>query len=265
VLVIDTHCHVSQDWYEPVESLLFQMDRYGVASAVLVQIQGQFDNDYQFSCVESYPGRFAVVVFVDATLPDALQQLERLAGRGAQAVRLRADVRSPGADPLAIWRKANDLGMSVSCAGTPEMFAAPGFSEVVEALPGLPIVIEHLGGLSVSKTSATDGIAQKVFELARHPNVYMKIPGFGEFCRRNMPVTTPFPFDYAGLWLLHQAYEAFGPARLMWGSDYPPVSGREGYANALRFPLAELASKPETERAMIFGGVAAKLYGLDGY
>ena len=77
-----------------------------------------------------------------------------------------------------------------------------------------------------------------------------------------MPVTTPFPFNREGLSILTMAYEAFGPERLMWGSDYPPVSGREGYANALRLTLAEFEAKPEEERRAIFGGVAMRLYGL---
>jgi len=43
-------------------------------------------------------------VLVDHTRPDALAQLARLAEQGAAGVRFRADVRSPGDDPLAIWR-----------------------------------------------------------------------------------------------------------------------------------------------------------------
>ena len=35
--------------------------------------------------------------------------------------------------------------------------------------------------------------------------------------------------------------EAFGPRRIMWGSDYPPVSSREGYLNSLRTPQEYLA------------------------
>jgi L-fuconolactonase len=34
---------------------------------------------------------------------------------------------------------------------------------------------------------------------------------------------------------------AFGPSRLMWGGDFPPVAGREGYRNALHWTLEHLA------------------------
>ena len=48
----------------------------------------------------------------------------------------------------------------------------------------------------------------------------------------------------------------------MWGSDYPPVSMREGYGNALRFTQARLRDKSDEEQALIFGGVAARLFGF---
>jgi L-fuconolactonase len=56
------------------------------------------------------------------------------------------------------------------------------------------------------------------------------------------------------------AYEAFGPGRMMWGSDYPPVSGREGYRNALQLTMERLQSKSEGDRRLIFGEVALKVF-----
>ena len=262
--IVDTHCHTSPYWYEPVESLIAQMDRNGVAKAVLVQLAGQYDNSYQFECERRYPGRFASVVLVDARRPNAPQQLEQLAAQGARGVRLPADTRSSGADPLALWRIAAELGLPVSCSGSSEQFAADSFADVIEAFPSLPVIIEHLGGLKATSGEMPPApLMQKIFSLARSPNVYIKIHGLGEICRRNMPVTTPFPFDPAGVSILHMAYDAFGPERMMWGSDYPPVSGREGYANALRLPMEEFASKPEEACRLIFGGVAAKVFGLN--
>ena len=56
--------------------------------------------------------------------------------------------------------------------------------------------------------------------------------------------------------------QAFGPARLMWGSDFPPVSTREGYDNALRVPLEYFADLSADEREAVFGGAARALWGL---
>lgn len=263
MLIVDTHCHASPHWYEPVESLLAQMDRHGVDKAVLVQLNGQYNNAYQFECVGRYPDRLASVVLVDVAQADAPDQLARLAEQGAQGVRLRADLRSPGDDPLAIWRKAHELGMSVSCSGGAELFAGQDFADLAAALPDLPIIIEHLASLKARVGELPPAeLCDPIFDLARFPNLYMKIHGLGEICARNMPITEPFPFDRTGVELLRRAYAAFGAERLMWGSDFPPVSGREGYANALQLSMAELSDCSPEEHALIFGGVAARVYGL---
>jgi L-fuconolactonase len=48
---------------------------------------------------------------------------------------------------------------------------------------------------------------------------------------------------------------------MMWGSDYPPVSAREGYRNALRLTLDQFASKSKEDRELIFGRVALSVFG----
>ena len=78
MLVVDSHCHVSSSWYEPVESLIYQMNANGVDHAVLVQMQGQNDNSYQFECLRRYPGKFASVVAVDTQGANAIRDLESL-------------------------------------------------------------------------------------------------------------------------------------------------------------------------------------------
>jgi L-fuconolactonase len=260
--IVDTHCHTTPMWYEPVESLLFQMDRNNVERAVLIQINGHFDNGYQFDAVQRYPDRLASVVLIDTQRSDAADELARCAERGACGVRLTPEARSPGDDPLAVWRKADELGFAVSCAGNPALFASPAFASLVETLPDVPIVIEHLAGMKASDPPATAALHEDIYALARYPNLTMKIHGLGEFLDRNMPVTDPFPFDSSGLPILHRAYETFGPDRLMWGSDFPPVSGREGYANALRFTMEQFAGKPDAEQEAMFGGTARRVFGL---
>ena len=262
--IIDTHCHVSRVWYEPVESLLFQMDRNKVERAWLIQIGGEFDNSYQAECVARYPDRLASFVLVDAKRPDAPDTLAGLAAQGAVGVRLGATTRSPGDDPLAIWRKADELGLVVSCQSSAEAAASAEFAALIEALPNLPIVIEHLGGVKhANNPQPPYALAQQVFTLARFPNTSMKIHGLGEFAQRQMPVTSntfvePIPP------FLQMVYEAWGPSRMMWGSDFPPVSGREGYTLALQRAMAEFAEKSEEEVEQIFGGAARGLWEKTG-
>jgi len=266
VPIVDSHCHVSDCWYEPVETLLFQMDASGVEKSILIQMMGQYDNGYQAACVRRYPDRLASVVLVDTERADALEQLERERERGAAGVRLRPTTRSAGDDPFAIWRAAERLGLSVSCGGTGPEFAAPSFAEVVESVPKLKIVIEHLGSVSRPDDGVGHAVRRRVFGLARYPNTYIKVPGLGELCRRAMPVpaspdgSAAFPFDEPIPPTLEAAYGAFGAGRMMWGNDYPPVSGREGYRNALRLTMQALAGKSDEERSLIFGQVALTVF-----
>ena len=53
-----------------------------------------------------------------------------------------------------------------------------------------------------------------------------------------------------------------GRGRLMWGSDFPPVSFREGYGSALRLTTEEYSSLSDGERDLIFGGVAKMVFGF---
>jgi L-fuconolactonase len=261
--IVDTHCHAALGWYEPIELLLEQMDRNDVAHAVLIQINGQADNRYQSECCRRYPDRLISVVIVDHTRPDAVATLERLVAEGARGVRLRPSHRSPGDDPLALWRAAERLGIAVSCGGGAADFAAADFAALFEALPTLPIIIEHLGSVNHPTGDAGEEERRRgVFGLSRYPNAFMKIHGLGEFCRRAMPVKEPFPFEEPIPPLLDEVYAAFGPERMMWGSDYPPVSGREGYRNALRLTMDQFSARSEADRAAIFGGTARRVFRL---
>lgn len=261
--IVDTHCHASPYWYEPVEVLLEQMQRSGVEKAALIQIIGWYDNAYPLECKRRFPGKFSVVAVVDTDQPDAPQTLESWAAQGVEGVRLRPDTRSPGADPLAIWRKAAELGAPVSCVGAIGQYAAPEFEALIRELPHLNIIIEHLGGVG---GLFGDGDAappheryRQVLALAQYPNVYMKVPGLGEISRRAMPVRAPFPFETPPSFI-EMAVDAFGANRLMWGSDFPPSAAREGYANTLRLPMERLAYLSPEDRAWIFGQTAESLW-----
>jgi len=175
-------------------------------------------------------------------------------------VRLRPWSRSPGADPLAIWRTAERRRLPVSCLGTADEFGAPEFARLVESVPGLTIVLEHLAGIGSASAEPDADALERLLALARYPELYVKIPGLGEFCQRAMPVGEPFPFARPIPPLLPRFYEAFGPDRLMWGSDYPPVAGREGYRNALSLVMAQFDAYPLAARRAIFGETALSVF-----
>ncbi len=260
--IVDTHCHACLSWYEPAEMLVRQMDANGVRFACLVQIKGQYDNGYQADVVRRYPGRFVSVVHLDAARPDAEAELERLAAEGARGLRLLPGDRSPGRDPLAIWKRAAALRLPVSTGGGgAEELLSSGLETVVRSIPDLTVIVEHLGSGNRPDGEAPPWpLRKRVYDLARYPNVCIKLHGLGEFAARAMPVAEPFPFVRPVPPLLDMALERFGPKRMMWGSDYPPVSSREGYGNALRLPREHLSPCGAEAVAELFGGTAMRIY-----
>ena len=142
-------------------------------------------------------------------------------------------------------------------------FLDPGFAALVAAVPGLPIVLEHLGGLA--RPDAGDALAAVpgLVRLAALPNLALKLPGLGQLAprRAGFEQGEDCPLDLVNVAaILDPVVAAFGPGRLLWGSDFPPVAAREGYAGALNWPRAQLASLGEDACARIFGGNALRLF-----
>ncbi|WP_321840159.1 amidohydrolase family protein [Paraburkholderia bannensis] len=261
-MIVDSHAHVSPCWYEPVETLLHHMDRHGVETAVLTQMIGQVDNGYQQDCVSRYGERFLSVVWVDAQAPEAGATVERLAYAGAAGVRLRPGACLPDGTLPDVWRAAQQCGLPVSCVGSAEAFAAPAFAGLLAALPEITVVLEHLGGSSAPvDTDEALALRQAVFSLARLPNVMLKLPGMGELMPRSpTALRDGEPFGGRSHPLVEQALVAFGARRLMWGSDFPVVSAREGYGNALKFAMQSLAGQPAQALDDIFCRNALRVF-----
>ena len=257
---VDSHCHAGLNWFEPVESLLFQMGRNEVDKAVLIQHRGAYDNAYILECVSRFPGRFAAVAMVDTSREDAPSALEGWAAQGAVGVRLTPADRSPGPDPIAIWRKAAALGLVVSCQGKPSDLASDEFAGLLAGLPRLKVVIEHLAGVEEGAEPPYESF-QRALELSKYPNAYIKVGGLGEVSARPPVLGPEFGFDHTPP-LIEMAREAFGPRRMMWGSDYPPVSGREGYRNALRGVMEHLALHSPEDREWVMGETALNVFDL---
>jgi L-fuconolactonase len=259
--VIDTHCHVSTVWFEPVETLLFHMDRHGVSHAILTQLLGQSDNDYQTQCVARFAGRFTSVVAVDAGANDAAARLRALAAVGARGVRMRPDTRAAGTDPHVLWRVAADAQLIVSCVGPAASFLTPEFADLLGAFPSVSVLAEHLGGWGRPDCDGAPATLEGIKSLARFPNFYLKVPPLGQLVKR-APQLPPRgrTLDLAPARVALEMLDVYGAERLTWASDFPVVSSREGYGNALAWTLELFADVPSQKREHIFAGTARRLF-----
>jgi L-fuconolactonase len=261
-MIVDSHCHASDRWYEPLESLVHQMDRNGVDAAVLVQMLGTFDFTYMLDAARKHPGRFAVVAGVRSEREDACGLLAKHAHL-LGGIRLRPSSRSTGNDPLAIWRCAAEHGLAVSCVGPAADVTSAAFRQIADELPDLTIVLEHLAGLARPDVGDRTRFIEPVLGLAELPNIHVKLPGLGQLAQRaaDLDTCSGIPLDLEDVpAILDRLVDRFGAERVMWGSDFPPVASREGYANALAWPRALLAHRPAADLESMFGGVARRIF-----
>ena len=261
MLIIDTHTHAGLNWFQPVETLLDEMNMNGVTGAVLVQHAGSYDNTYLFECEKRFPGRFKVAVQVDPQDPKPEGTLERLRRQGAAGVRFYPASKFKTKDPYAMWKRAGELGMVVTTGGSgrADGFASKSFKKVLDACPDTHVQIEHLAGVGITDPPYTD--YESALECAQWPNTSIKVPGLGEIVRRPAVLPVAYPFHkYPPLF--EMALEAFGAKRMVWGSDFPPSAGLEGYRNALEGVRNYPAFKKGGVIEWILGKTAARVWGF---
>ena len=93
-------------------------------------------------------------------------------------------------------------------------------------------------------------------ELAQHPNVWCKVSGL--VTEADWSSWTPNDLRP----YLDVVFDAFGADKLMFGSDWPVCLLAGGYARVLGVIEEYAAQLEEAERDALFGGTAARFYGI---
>jgi predicted TIM-barrel fold metal-dependent hydrolase len=163
-------------------------------------------------------------------------------------------------DVTDIWRKAGELGLVVSSLGDDKRFSSASFKKIIDDCPDTQIVVEHLAGVGIAEPPYTD--YESALECATRPNTTVKVPGLGEITRRPPVLLPDFRFENIPP-LFEMAHEAFGVDRMMWGSDFPPSAGREGYGNTLEGVRSHPAFANGDDIDWVLGKTAARVWGFD--
>lgn len=137
----------------------------------------------------------------------------------------------------------------------------PAAAELVGRLPEQPFVLDHLAKPRI-KTGAITEWRSDIESLARHENVTCKLSGMvTEAAWRQWQQADFVPY-------LDVALAAFGPERLMFGSDWPVCLVAGEYAEVVGIVKDFIAALSAAEQEAIWGGTATHVYGLeepDGY
>ena len=124
---------------------------------------------------------------------------------------------------------------------------------LAEDFPAQPFVLDHIAKPPI-KAGAIEPWKSQVRRLAKLPNVWCKVSG--------MLTEADHQAWQAGQFrpYLDTVFEAFGPARLMYGSDWPVCLFAGSYEQAFRLVDDYARGLTEAERAGLFGGNCARFY-----
>lgn len=123
--------------------------------------------------------------------------------------------------------------------------------ELVDALPNQKFVLDHLGKPRIGDDSGE--WSELILELAKRENVWAKLSGL--VTEANWKSWHPADFSF----YLDYALEAFGPKRLMFGSDWPVCLVAAHYSDVVNLVEEHVS---ETEHVAIFGETAAAFYAV---
>jgi len=131
----------------------------------------------------------------------------------------------------------------------------PAVTTFVQKFPDHRLVIDHLAKPYI-KTGDVDNWAKQMRAIAQHPHVYCKLSGMVTEADWNNWEPAHFaPF-------LEVCLEAFGPDRLLFGSDWPVCQVAGSYSQVKGIVTDYISTLSLAEQAKIMGGNAIAFYGL---
>lgn len=275
-MIIDSHSHAWRRWpYDPpvpdadtrgsAEQLLFEMDQAGVDRAVIIAagIRDNADNNvYAMESAVRRPDRLIVFADIDSRWTPTYRTAgaaERLAA-AAERWNLVGFTHYLAEDDDGAWLVSEEGRRFFTLAEERNLIASlsivpsqmPAVTAVASRHPRLRILLHHLAFLGPRTAATVDG-ARLVFEAARHPNIHIKISGFGNVAAPGQE----YPYRELS-WIVPMLHAAYGPWRLVWGSDYPVSRRHMTYRQTLDM-LRRHSSLPEASVDIIAGQAMAAL------
>ncbi|MCX5007749.1 amidohydrolase family protein [Streptomyces sp. NBC_00638] len=233
----------------------------GVDRTVLVQTVTVAEETPEFlALAEESPLVAGVVGWTDLTRPDVAEALARLlempGGRRLKGIRHQVQAES---DPGWLLRPDVRRGLAaVAAAGLVYDLVVlphqlPACARAAADHPGLTFVLDHLGKPPIAG-GVLDPWAGAVRELAALPNTVCKLSGL---------VTEADPARWTPDDLRPYAdtvLEAFGPDRMMFGSDWPVCTLAATYGQVLRTAEELTAGLAVSERHAVSTATATRVY-----
>jgi L-fuconolactonase len=242
------------------DEMVAAMDKVGVDGAIFISAFSmyRYDASYAVEVQRAHPGRFALVKPIDPDNPaagDIIAEWKKTPGAVGVRIMLRKEENRRPDDPgfARICREAARHGFPVNILCWDNL---DNGTALIDRHPGTRFILDHLGILQPRTPPAPPqpwAALPKVLELARRPNLVIKISGACTLSRE--------PYPYEDIWdPLARIFDAWGFERCLWGTDWTRAFAVVNYENAVR-PFVETQRLSASERAMLMGGACEKAYG----
>lgn len=279
-MIVDAHHHLwnlareARPWMTDAHSVIRRtfgpedlvplLEEFGIESTVLVQSAcTDSETDFMLELAAAHTWIGAVIGWIDLLSPDRTRR--RLDELG-QEPRLRGFrhlihdehdphwiVQEPVLTSLSLLEE-RQLILELPCVFPRHLGDVP---ELARSFPRLTIVIDHLG----KPPLRSDGMARWETELraaAAHPNVAAKISGLNTLLPTDDWSAADLQFAVG------VAVDAFGPDRLVCGSDWPVALLNGDYAKVWRETIRVVEAVASADAERLLSGTAMRLYRLDG-
>ena len=278
--IVDAHHHLwdlgvrDQDWITGAALAPLRRDfllgdyrplaeRNGVRASVVVQTVTVPGETRELLALAATSDLIAGVVgWADLTSPDLTDRIAELTARpgGDKLVGLRHQVQG---EPDPQWLTRADVlrglaavaraGLAYDLIVTPGQL--PAAARAAAAAPGLLFVLDHLGKPAIASGS-TQPWERDLRRLAALPNTAAKLSGLvTEANWTGWQVADLRPYTEVAL-------DAFGPDRVMFGSDWPVCTLAASYGEVLQAARDLTGDLSGAEREAVFAGTATRIYRL---
>ncbi len=275
VVIVDCHAHAWSRWPhgagvpDPLTRgsaahLLFEMDSCGVGRALFVSAEienARDNNDYGARTAAAHAGRLSQLVDADSRWSGDYHR----AG-AAERLRLLVEKYRPvgvshylgpvndgwlvSSEGLAFFAVAADHGLVVSLAASAPWHA--DLREVARRFPPLCLLVNHLGGVALGPGGGEDS-ERRLLGYDDVPNLLAKVSGlyYGH----------PRPWEYPygdRMALVRRFCDAWGPERLVWGSDFPSNLPHVTYRQSLELLRGHAPFLSVGDLEAVLGGNVAR-------
>lgn len=236
------------------------LKRQGIDRTVLVQAAPTVhETEYLLGIADKTPFVAGVVGWVDFDCLADRAHLDRFTAH-PKFVGVRPMIQDLPDDawmlrPQVQWAYAAliELDLTFDALGYPRHLAT--FLTLLTRYPDLRVVIDHGMKPQIRDPDAFPVWAEGMTRLARETAAVCKLSALVTEAGPDWTVEMLRPYA-------DHILDAFGPERVMWGSDWPVCRLRCSYADWDAAAQTLTATLTEAERARVFGGTAAAFYRL---